>query len=98
MVSEFGTGWCMECRTRIEVVDDFEESTYESGGEMGFRVTVFACGHVIESSSVRVGEAPGAPYAGPQATVAATSQPWDLRAADARQDALDHPYGWEWDQ
>lgn len=53
--------WCGECRRSAKVVDTFTESTYEPGGEMGFRVTELDCGHYRESNPVRIGAAPGAP-------------------------------------
>lgn len=55
--------WCSDCRRTAVVVDQFLESTYEPGGEMGFRVTELACGHYHESNRVRVGDAPGKPPA-----------------------------------
>lgn len=53
--------WCGDCRRSAKVVDQFTESVYEPGGEMGFRVTELACGHYHESNRVRIGAAPGAP-------------------------------------
>lgn len=93
MATEFGTGYCTDCRRFVAIEDQFPESTYEAGGEMGFRVTRFACGHETTTNPVRIGDAPGAPYAGEQTPVAATSQPWDMRAAQARADAIADPWG-----
>lgn len=53
--------WCSDCRRRQVIEDEFTESVYEPGGEMGFRVTWLACGHHHETNPVRIGAAPGAP-------------------------------------
>lgn len=82
--------WCPECRTGSSVEDEFIESRYERSGEYEFTVTKLACGHDVISGEHCVGAAPGAPYAGPQAVVAASARPRDLHAAataQARQSA-----------
>lgn len=89
--------WCGMCGRMREVEDTHEESHYEPWGEVGYQVTDLACGHSLQGEGRRIGAAPGAPYAGPGVATAATARPRDLRGARARQDALDHPYGTEWD-
>lgn len=81
----FGTAWCPECRRTRDVVDQFEDSHYEPRGEVGMLVTIMACGHNTEDGEHVVGPAPGAPYAGPDRTVAASMRPADLRAARSQQ-------------
>lgn len=73
--------WCSECGRRVFVEDEFPESRYTPGGEMERLVTVLVCGHSQESSERRVGDAPGAPYAGPDRPVARSTRPDEMRAA-----------------
>lgn len=56
--------FCTTCRTMVEVEDEFDASTMKASGEFEYRVTALACGHQVEGPLVRVGAAPGAPYAG----------------------------------
>ena len=85
MTGEYGTGWCPECRRTRGIEDQFPESRYEKRGEVEFMVDVFDCGHTNERGEHVVGAAPGAPYAGPQAVIAASTRPADMRAARAEQ-------------
>jgi hypothetical protein len=77
--------WCPECRTTREVEEQSPESHMERHGEVGYLVTRMDCGHTTQGPSTVVGPAPGAPYAGPQVAVAATTNPRDLRHARDRQ-------------
>lgn len=79
----FGKEWCRDCRRRVTVVDQFEESTYEREGEMGFLVQLFACGHSWESQRKRIGAAPGAPSVGgalPNLAALMRPEAWEVPA------------------
>lgn len=84
--------WCPQCRTRVEVSDEFDASWYERNGEHETTVTKLVCGHDLQHGDRIIGGAPGAPYAGPQAVVARSTRSRDLLAAgvaQSRQTAVD---------
>lgn len=70
-----GVAWCAECRTRRDVVDEFQDSHYEPRGEVACMVTVMDCGHTAERGEHVIGPSPGAPYAGSQQVMAASHRP-----------------------
>lgn len=87
------TAYCPDCATRQVVEETSTEGHMERRGEVEYQVTHLACGHTLQGPGHVVCAAPGAPYAGPGVAVAATTRARDLRAARARQEQLDNPWG-----
>jgi hypothetical protein len=65
------------------VIDEHRESTYDGGAggaaEYGYTVWDLDCGHELHGDPVRVGPAPGAPYADHR--TAASTKAGDLAAS-----------------
>ena len=51
--------WCPECRTRVEVEDASDESTYVGTREVGYYVERLACGHTTQRETGDLGPSPG---------------------------------------
>lgn len=58
-----GRSYCPTHRTMQDELDHFVEESLEPGGRQSFTVTELACGHYLQGGNVRIGPAPGAPYA-----------------------------------
>lgn len=87
------TAWCPECRTRVAVEEVADNGHQTRAGEVAYATTYLACDHTLQGPERIIAPAPGAPYAGPQAFPAATARPADVRAAAARQQAFNAPWG-----
>lgn len=83
------TAWCVPCWSRVTIEEVCVESELTSFGEIDYTITHMVCGHHTQGPGHVRGAAPGAPYAGPQVAVAATTRPWDIDAARARQRQLE---------
>lgn len=46
--------WCPDCRKRAGIEDVFEDSMWNTRGEVAFTVTALDCGHALHSSGVVV--------------------------------------------
>jgi len=70
---------CPECGVVQSWVGYYFESYYDGESEYGYHVYELACGHEKQAPAVRLGEAPGKPYAGRK--TAASTRAADLAAA-----------------
>lgn len=66
--------WCGQCRKRATIEDVFEDSMWDTRGEVAFTVTALACGHALHSNGVVVMGYRGGSMGGPVGPV--TSDPW----------------------
>jgi len=66
--------WCPDCRRRVVIEDMFEDSMWDTRGEVAFTVTALACGHAVHSSGVAVMGYRGGSMGGPLSPVAV--DPW----------------------
>jgi len=41
--------WCPTCRRRVTIEDHFEDSQWDTRGEVAFTVTALDCGHALHS-------------------------------------------------
>lgn len=78
----FGTGWCPECRARVEIADVTTAEHPTPRGMVETPVEQYACGHQQHGPDTVVADAPGEPDAG--VSTAPTTTGRALRAARAR--------------
>lgn len=58
--------WCPTCRTRTKIEDVFQDSMWDTRGEVSFVVTALVCGHAVHTNGVAVMGYRAGVSAGPQ--------------------------------